>query len=478
MVFRRRGGGNVKRFPHITPIMKWFVKKGKNLGTWFNEKTHLSETFLRVFKLETKTLIGKVKTFGTLIVLAFLIIVADSILQIGFHVTSPIIPYLNICLLAGISIGIWKSYQLVLKIKQPLEKLTQVAENIGKGNLTVRTGIIRSDEIGMVAKAFDEMIQSIEDIINNVQHSSERTMKGTQKLQGISQKVKHSSEGIKEEVTDMSIGSKQQSLINDEIQHSVEELIDLTDTTEKKNQMIKDKAVNTKDMIAKSESDFQTLIDSVTNFSQSFKETYATMKLFEEETEKILKITENANHITKQINLLSLNASIEAARAGDAGLGFAVVAREMKTLADKSLETSKEIETIVNVVKTFIGNVNKQTEKNFTYVSLGNQSVENATRSLFSIREEMDQVINAVQELEITMEERKKSVHSIEGQVEESMQIAAKIFNKAEGIHTQTEQFIQQMNTIFEMTKKLQKISSDLKSSTEQFEIENMGYYI
>jgi len=405
-------------------------------------------------------------------------IVLSILGELFFHFSFSLLWIFNLILIILSSVIAYKLYGHVKDMKKPLERLIEVSENIAKGDLTQRTGIIEKGEIGMVAKAFDHMIENIEEIIHSVQYSSERTIKGSKKLNTMSNKIKSSSMHVNVAIEEIAKGAEYQATLNNETKRNIETLIQISEELDIKNEEVEHNALQTKETILASEIEIERLANSVQHLANASLASFERIKELETHAGKIVSIVETSHQISTQTNLLALNARIEAARAGDAGRGFAVVAQEVKKLADQSKESSNEIETIIGDVRNAIVLISEEIKDHIQKTQEESQSAIVAKNALLLVIEEMDRVNQSVQEMKKFVKEQKASIEEIGIQSQESSSISTETSQSTLAVANLTKEFITNLETMAKMTDKLSEISNELKKSTDKIQIESVGFYI
>ena len=200
------------------------------------------------------------------------------------------------------------------KVGKPLKELKKQMENAYNGNLniTINDDILKFDnELGQMASTFVKMIGQYKKIVNSVQHSSVV-------LANVSNELKSSAQ-------EMSSISSEQAASFEEVSASVEQIVEQTKDTNKN-------AQNIEKVVAQS-------VEKIELNNTNVQKTVQSLSLISDKINVI-------NDISFQTNILSLNAAIEAARAGNAGKGFSVVANEVGQLAERSKVSAIEIERI------------------------------------------------------------------------------------------------------------------------------------
>lgn len=239
-----------------------------------------------------------------------------------------------------------------------LNKVLKHMNEIGKGDLTKALNIRSSSEFQKLCDGINDMVQALKTMINESKKLTEGLLTMSE---GLSVSTTETAAGINEIAasTDnlIQITEKQQEGANNGI-HLAERMNRELERIINKAEESKEMASSTKESIVESKNYVGKQVSGMDEIISKFKNTDAAIAQMSKRTEEINQILVTIEGLTAQINMLSLNASIEAARAGDAGRGFTVVAEEIKKLADSCNLATAEIANIIQNVNEDMKHIN------------------------------------------------------------------------------------------------------------------------
>lgn len=263
-------------------------------------------------------------------------------------------------------------YTFAGTISKPIKKITSIINKTADLDLivdnTYKNLMNKSDETGEMSKAISKMRGTIHEIINKINDASKNINTNALNLNTIANKVSENTNDNSATAQQLSAGMEQTAAstekINDDIRNMDEKTKEIThrtfdgtklsETLTKRAEMLKNNTIN-------SSIETKKIYEDVKNSTETaIKQSKAV--------EKINLLTKTIMDIADQTSLLSLNASIEAARAGDLGKGFAVVADEIGKLASQSTHTVKEITQMVSEINGAVENISYNAEKTLEFL--------------------------------------------------------------------------------------------------------------
>jgi methyl-accepting chemotaxis protein len=313
-------------------------------------------------------------------------------------VNSTISISLIICFLGLIALGLIM-YFLTLRLEKPLMLCVEFAGEIGEGSLSKRLKINRKDEIGLLAESLNYMAEHLKSIVINIKEGANLLSKTALELT----KSSHELIDVADQQEDSSI--KAESSIN--------ELSNFIHQSSQSTQFAEDLSIKTTEKVSLSSEKFQVSVQSMKDI-----------------TEKI-KIIDD---IAFQTNILALNAAVEAARAGDSGRGFSVVASEVRKLADRSKEAAKEIILLAN--HTRLNSVDAGETLNETFSQIGEYSkiVSEMHRHTLIQNDSISNILDTVSQLKNMSQSNTQHAINID-------QYATELKNQAEKLMSLTSKF-------------------------------------
>jgi len=321
-------------------------------------------------------------------------------------------------------------------------------DKFSKGDLTVYAQPeIEDDDIGKLFKGFNNAVENIKNMLKKVSEAVHATASASAQISSSSE--------------EMAAGAQEQSAQTAEIASAVEQM---TRTILQTTQNAGTAAEQAKKSGTAAQEGGKVIIQTISGMNriaEVVKEAAVTVQELGANSEQIGSIIQVIDDIADQTNLLALNAAIEAARAGEQGRGFAVVADEVRKLAERTTKATKEIEGMIKKIQSDTGGAVQSIERGTQEVEKGIQLAEKSNKSLDEIIVSANGVVDVINQVASASEEQSST----------SEQISKSI----DGISSVAHQSADGVQQIARASEDLNNLTINLQSLIEQFNIGNQN---
>lgn len=354
---------------------------------------------------------------------------------------------------------------------KPLRVVQKAAGKVADGNLTVKAELKKKDEIGQVVKSFNQMTDSLRDVIQVLIQSGDEVHSATQQFfssfKGLASTTSENNLIINELAKiaeDQSINLSESSNLANDISSSI---IDFAEQMTE----VKDNSKRVLEHADQGQSSIAEALEVIQKINVNVQQILVGMDDLKVKSDEINEITDLINQITDQTNLLALNASIEAARAGDAGVGFAVVAQEIRNLADQSRQATERIGLLINQVQTRVKQVNEEIQDQTAEFSEGVKITEIAGKTFGRIVTDILAVDQMINQMNSHIEKVKSSGASIAKNIENVAAQAQESAASSEEIAVTSEESLKVVEKLSQLVTNLEGLSKNMSELKARFEL-------
>jgi methyl-accepting chemotaxis protein len=383
-------------------------------------------------------------------------------------VSMVIIAISIIAFVVGIVIALYISRM----ISKPVQKVSKAAEEVAKGNLVVEQIQVKNkDEIGELAASFNEMTANLRNLIFQVSTTSEQVAASAEEMMASADQTNSATNQVATAIQEVAGGAELQSKNTEESAKAVGEMAVGIQRVATTTSTVAESAADTTKQAVLGHESLEKVIEKMKTINHTTSETNVVIKDLDRKSAEIGKIIEVITGIADQTNLLALNAAIEAARAGEHGKGFAVVADEVRKLAELSRQSANQISGLIEVIQKETHQVVAMMNKGTLEISEGTQLVEETGQTFNLILKSIENVSAEIQEVSAISEEMSASVEQVNASIDEVTRIARTSVSNTGEIAAATEEQLASMEEVATSSAALANMAENLREMVGKFKI-------
>lgn len=347
-----------------------------------------------------------------------------------------------------IVLGMFCAFGLVIiisrSITHPVHTVMAFAQNVSDGDLSKTLPVTQRNEIGILLKLINRIVETLRQFIQQIQRSAIQVTSSATELSATAQQQK------------TTVAVQVKSI--DEVGHSVKEISDVTRNLAHIMREVAAMSQETANFASSGQADLTRMEETMRRMEQASKSISSKLEIINEKAGNITTVVTTINKVADQTNLLSLNASIEAEKAGEYGRGFTVVAREIRRLADQTAIATLDIDRMVKEMQSAVSSGVMEMDK---FIAEVRQSVADVAH----ISEQLARIIEQVQVLSPRFEDVNLSM---EQQSDHAQSITAAMMH----LNDEMQETSDSLNESFTAIEQLNEAVHILKNEVSRFKVE------
>jgi methyl-accepting chemotaxis protein len=368
--------------------------------------------------------------------------------------------------------GIILSIVMTRLISRPLVRMAAATKRIAAGDLSSEDILVNSkDELNDLAASFNAMKQNLRNVLQEVSARTEQVAGSAQELSAHSEQIRHATGQIAATMEDVAAGADNQAGSIQESQLSFHEVAAGMQHIAVHVEGVTAAVLQASDQAAQGNQTIETTVTQMNAIHDSVVGLAQSVHGLGKRSQEIDQIIGVITGIAKQTNLLALNAAIEAARVGESGSGFAVVAKEVRKLAEQSAQSAEQIAELIHAIQVETSQAIDQMESGTREVEEGIHAVNLAGESFRHIQQSVDAVVGQMQEVSAATEQMSASTEQVKHSFQLISDIADRTSSGTEQVAAAVQQQLGSMEQITASTVVMAELSGGLQGLIQRFKL-------
>ncbi|GAB7388851.1 methyl-accepting chemotaxis protein [Bacillaceae bacterium] len=365
--------------------------------------------------------------------------------------------------ICGIALVVIVSMLISSRFIRQLNVLKRVIDKMGQGDFTSRAEVKSKDELGEMGEVLNKALEDVGQVIGEVKSSAQYLRTSSRQISEGSEQLNQASAEIATSMEDIANGSERQSANLQNLSSYMEELAASLDETSGNTRSVTHIADRTREVSREGKIKIDETVQQMNRIHHTMEQIQNVIQHLSERTKEISRFVTIITEISDQTNLLALNAAIEAARAGEQGRGFAVVADEVRKLAEQSSRSASEIE---NLIKEIV----EEAKRSEVSVVEGTGAVQRGMEVVASTGASFDEIVNYVNKLADEINQVNQAIAQINEGTQEAAKSVSELGAFNEQINSNTQSVSASVEEQAAMTREIHETMQALAEKADRLD--------
>ncbi|MCX7569667.1 methyl-accepting chemotaxis protein [Tumebacillus sp. DT12] len=371
----------------------------------------------------------------------------------------------------ALAVAVGVAYLVAVSVTKYLGQLEELMHRAEQGDLSVHSENDAGDEVGRVSRSFNQMLVGMRELLTEVAMTSSQLAASSDQLMVSADQTAQASEHIARSVEQIATGSQEQTTRITETSHVIGELTVGVQQISSNVQDVSARATVSAQQAESGRTFMQEAIHTMDEVYNRVSETAESVGVLGTKSQEIGEIVDLITQIAGQTNLLALNAAIEAARAGEAGRGFAVVADEVRKLAEQSASAAQQITDRIHEIQLVTDTVVTQVQDGMDGMKRGHGVFQQAGGVFAQIIDEVQTITSQVQSVSAASEQMAVGTGQMVGSVDRIVEIAEGFASQSQEVNAAVEEQTASMEEVHMSAQQLSDMATKLQDLVYKFQL-------
>lgn len=360
-------------------------------------------------------------------------------------------------------------YVIIRTITRSLGSMINAAKTMSAGDLRAKVVSKKKDEIGVLGKAFQKMSDSLRDVLSHIHEKSTSLLASSEELSAVTDENSRATERVSQAAIAVSEGIDKQTAklvasfdTLEQVSNDIHQIYENTNILTQKAEKAEATADIGQNVVASTQKQMRTIEGKINELSTDI----TTVNTYVKEIDEILAVITS---ISEQTNLLALNAAIEAARAGEHGKGFAVVADEVRKLAEQTNHSSSQVRQIITAIQREASKLATSMDTSHSEVTLGLQMFTQTEENFHEMKTFIEEINDQLHDVLEKSKTISANSHQVVGDMKVIEDISLSSKNEVEAMAQATVKQASAMQEIAATAEALEKYAEELQEEVRTF---------